>query len=219
MTVIQMNTLSIPMITRTRNTLVVFAHPFELRGIDRTLPPGEISDRDRRAADRGIVVPGLSPRRDHDVRAGSVAARSPPSQTVTIDPRDLEAAQERDKAMPPHSPGRRSHEPDDSTLGPARPGGVDQAGIRMTKDTIDLDDHRGMAAQKATGLRRLLADVEANEQALPAAPGRAGSPSGRSPGGELARGGREGALSPQAFCRLADRARPAQTEADCRRAR
>ena len=36
----------------------------------------------------------------------------------------------------------------------------------MTKDTIDLDDHRGMAAQKATGLRRLLADVEANEQAL-----------------------------------------------------
>jgi hypothetical protein len=36
----------------------------------------------------------------------------------------------------------------------------------MTKSTIDLDDHRGMAAQKATGLRRLLADVEANEQAL-----------------------------------------------------
>src|SRR5579863_2911250 len=31
---------------------------------------------------------------------------------------------------------------------------------------IDLDRHRGMAAQKATDLRRLLADVEANEQAL-----------------------------------------------------
>ena len=36
----------------------------------------------------------------------------------------------------------------------------------MTEKTIDLDQHRGMAAQKATGLRRLLADVEANEKAL-----------------------------------------------------
>ena len=36
----------------------------------------------------------------------------------------------------------------------------------MTHKTIDLDRHRGMAAQKATKLRRLLADVEANEKAL-----------------------------------------------------
>jgi hypothetical protein len=36
----------------------------------------------------------------------------------------------------------------------------------MTDDTVDLDRHRGMAAQKATKLRRLLADVEANEKAL-----------------------------------------------------
>ena len=36
----------------------------------------------------------------------------------------------------------------------------------MTDRTIDLDKHRGMAAQKATDLRRLLADVEANERAL-----------------------------------------------------
>jgi hypothetical protein len=36
----------------------------------------------------------------------------------------------------------------------------------MTDKTIDLDHHRGMAAQKATELRRLLADVEANEKAL-----------------------------------------------------
>jgi hypothetical protein len=36
----------------------------------------------------------------------------------------------------------------------------------MTKKTIDLDQHRGMAAQTATDLRRLLADVEANEKAL-----------------------------------------------------
>jgi hypothetical protein len=37
---------------------------------------------------------------------------------------------------------------------------------KMTDDTIDLDQHRGMAAQKATDLRRLLADVEANGRAL-----------------------------------------------------
>jgi hypothetical protein len=36
----------------------------------------------------------------------------------------------------------------------------------MTDSTIDLDDHRGMAAQKATELRRLLADVVADETAL-----------------------------------------------------
>ena len=36
----------------------------------------------------------------------------------------------------------------------------------MTDRTIELDRHRGMAAQKATDLRRMLADVEANEVAL-----------------------------------------------------
>jgi hypothetical protein len=36
----------------------------------------------------------------------------------------------------------------------------------MTDKTIDLDRHRGMAAQKATDLRRLLADVEVNEKSL-----------------------------------------------------
>jgi hypothetical protein len=36
----------------------------------------------------------------------------------------------------------------------------------MSDETIDLDQHRGMAAQKATELRRLLADVEANEKTL-----------------------------------------------------
>ena len=36
----------------------------------------------------------------------------------------------------------------------------------MTERTIDLDQHRGMAAQKATELRRLVSEVEANERAL-----------------------------------------------------
>jgi hypothetical protein len=36
----------------------------------------------------------------------------------------------------------------------------------VTKQTIDLDKHRGMTAQKATELRRQLSDVEANEKVL-----------------------------------------------------
>jgi len=36
----------------------------------------------------------------------------------------------------------------------------------MTDKTVELDQHRGMVAQKATELRRLLADVEANEKVL-----------------------------------------------------
>jgi hypothetical protein len=36
----------------------------------------------------------------------------------------------------------------------------------MTDKPVDLDQHRGMAAQKATDLRRLLAEVEVNEKAL-----------------------------------------------------
>ncbi|MFI5002210.1 MAG: hypothetical protein ACHQK9_20195, partial [Reyranellales bacterium] len=36
----------------------------------------------------------------------------------------------------------------------------------MTDKTIELDKRRGMAAQKATELRRLLSEVEANEKTL-----------------------------------------------------
>ena len=36
----------------------------------------------------------------------------------------------------------------------------------MTETPIDLDKHRGMAAQKATDIRRVLADVEANAKQL-----------------------------------------------------
>lgn len=36
----------------------------------------------------------------------------------------------------------------------------------MTDEPLDLDKHRGMAAQKATDLRRVLADVESNAREL-----------------------------------------------------
>ena len=36
----------------------------------------------------------------------------------------------------------------------------------MTDEPLDLDKHRGMAAQKATDIRRTLAEVENNAKAL-----------------------------------------------------
>jgi hypothetical protein len=36
----------------------------------------------------------------------------------------------------------------------------------VNDDPVDLDKHRGMAAQKATDMRRALADVEANAKIL-----------------------------------------------------
>lgn len=36
----------------------------------------------------------------------------------------------------------------------------------MSETPIDLDKHRGMAAQKATDIRRVIADVEANAKQL-----------------------------------------------------
>ena len=36
----------------------------------------------------------------------------------------------------------------------------------MTDKTVDLDKRRGMAAQRATDLRRLLSEVEANDKIL-----------------------------------------------------
>ena len=39
-------------------------------------------------------------------------------------------------------------------------------GAPVTDHTIPLDRHRGMAAQKATEIRRLLAEVAANEKVL-----------------------------------------------------
>lgn len=36
----------------------------------------------------------------------------------------------------------------------------------MTDETVDLDQHRGMAAQKATNIRKLVSEVEANQKDL-----------------------------------------------------
>jgi hypothetical protein len=74
----------------------VFSHPFELKGVDRILPPGEyrvVTDEQLieelsfpvyRRVSTMIFVPGKS---------GTAS-----TEMVTVDPRDLLAAQDRDKA-------------------------------------------------------------------------------------------------------------------------
>jgi hypothetical protein len=83
------------MTTRTRRTTSIFAKPFQLKGVDRTLPPGSyqvLTDEERieglsfpvyRRVSTMILVPGTAP--------SSI-------EMVTIDPLDLEAAQRADRA-------------------------------------------------------------------------------------------------------------------------
>ena len=83
------------MTTRSRSKSVVFSHSFELKGVDRILPPGEyqiVTDEEqieelsfpvyRRVATM-IFVPAESG------HASSI-------EMVAIDPQELQAAQERD---------------------------------------------------------------------------------------------------------------------------
>src|ERR1700677_2121621 len=90
------------MTIRTSNKTVTFVRPFLLKGIDRTLPPGDyrvVTDEEsieelsfsvyRRVATM-IFVPADSR------QASSV-------EMVTIDPLDLQTAQDRDAEIPPAS--------------------------------------------------------------------------------------------------------------------
>jgi hypothetical protein len=81
------------MIARSHSKSVVFSHSFELKGVDRVLPPGEyrvVTDEELieelsfpvyRRVSTMIFVPGKS--------ASSL-------EMVAIDPQDLQAAQEHD---------------------------------------------------------------------------------------------------------------------------
>ena len=65
----------------------------------------------------------------------------------------------------------------------------------MTDKSIDLDQHRGSAAQKASDPCRLLAEVEANERALHLRQDELEFASGRGAGGRTGTKLPEGALS------------------------
>jgi hypothetical protein len=80
------------MATRTQRKTITFDRPFLLKGMDRILPPGNyvvVTDED--------LVEGLSFPVYRRVSTTMMAQNRPSSvEMLTIDPRDLEAAQERD---------------------------------------------------------------------------------------------------------------------------
>ena len=88
------------MTARTTRTTVAFIHPFFLKGIDRTLPPAKYEVVTDEELIEGLSFPVyrristtiLVPAQTH--RASSV-------EMVSIDPRDLRAAQDRDAETQP----------------------------------------------------------------------------------------------------------------------
>ena len=84
------------MTLRTTDKIVTFHRPFNLKGVDRVLPPG-----DYRVATEEELIEGLSFAAYH--RVSTVIFVPAPSgsavEMVTIDPLDLEAALDRDAAV------------------------------------------------------------------------------------------------------------------------
>jgi hypothetical protein len=87
------------MVARTLSKTVVFTRPFLLKGVDRMLPAG-----DYRVVTDEELIEGLSfPVYRRTSTMIFVPAQSHPTSSVemvTIDPIDLQAAQDRDAAAP-----------------------------------------------------------------------------------------------------------------------
>ena len=84
------------MTPRSHSSSVVFNHPFELKGVDRILPPGDY----RIVADEELIEELSFPvyRRIATMMFVPAASHHASSvEMVTIDPQELQAAQERDR--------------------------------------------------------------------------------------------------------------------------
>jgi hypothetical protein len=81
------------MTTRSHSKSVLFSHSFELKGIDRILPPGEY----RIVMDEELIEELSFPAYRRVSTMIFVPAKSASSvEMVAIDPQELQAAQERD---------------------------------------------------------------------------------------------------------------------------
>jgi hypothetical protein len=82
------------MMTRTTRKTVIFLHPFTLKGVDRTLPPGEYRVVTDEELIEGLSFPAYH--RTSTMIFVPAQSRSSSIEMVTIDPLDLQAAQQRD---------------------------------------------------------------------------------------------------------------------------
>ena len=87
-----------PMMTRSDSKTVVFSHPFELKGVDRVLPPGNY----RVVTDEELIQELSFPvyRRISTMIFVPVETYNASIEMVTIDPRHLQEALDRDRAIP-----------------------------------------------------------------------------------------------------------------------
>jgi hypothetical protein len=92
------------MTTRSLSKFVTFSHPFALNGVDRVLPAG-----DYRVVTDEELIEGLSFPVYHRVSTmifvPAQSHRASSVEMIAIDPRDLEAARDRDKAIDGGSAG------------------------------------------------------------------------------------------------------------------
>ena len=88
------------MLTRTHRNNIVFRQPFLLKGIDRVLPPGEYQVVTDEELIEGLAFP-VSRRVSTMIFVRTQPDRASSIEMVTIDPRDLQTAQDRDEAMHP----------------------------------------------------------------------------------------------------------------------
>lgn len=87
------------MITRTTRKKVTFIHPFLLKGVDRTLPPGEYEVITDEELIEGLSFP-VYRRASSMIFVPAQSHRASSLEMVTIDPLDLRAAQDRDAETP-----------------------------------------------------------------------------------------------------------------------
>ena len=92
------------MTTRTSNKMVTFALPFLLKGVDRELASGSY----RVVTDEELIEELSFPVYRRVSTMIFVPAQASSVEMVSIDPLDLEAAQDRDKAMSESMLHRRS---------------------------------------------------------------------------------------------------------------
>ena len=87
--------------TRTKRKTVTFIHPFLLKGVDRTLPPGEYEVVTDEELIEGLSFP-VYRRVSTMIFVPAQSHRTASVEMVTVDPLDLQATQERDAAT--HQP-------------------------------------------------------------------------------------------------------------------
>jgi hypothetical protein len=83
------------MMTRTKRETLKFIHPFFLKGVDRTLPPGEYQVVTDEELIEGLSFP-VYRRIATMIFVPAQSYRGSSIEMVTVDPLDLQAARDRD---------------------------------------------------------------------------------------------------------------------------